>query len=100
MSVVVPYLNINNKCIVVWVVEMLSVFFRESNYRVIDLCHFWDETYKLDVLNHPKVSLMGLLGQTRCHAAPIIILISPMGGLGRSLSLVATRSYSGFAILC
>ena len=55
------YLDTNNECIVVWVVEKLSVFFRESNYRVVDKCHLWDETYKLDILNHLKVSLMSLL---------------------------------------
>ena len=62
MSVVVPCSNTDNECNVVWVVEMLSVFFRESNYRVVDSCHLWDETYQLDILNHPKVSLTCLVG--------------------------------------
>ena len=39
MSVVVLYPNTNNECIVTLVVEMSSVFFRESDYRVVNLCH-------------------------------------------------------------
>ena len=61
MSTVVPYPNTNNKCIVVWVVEKSNVFFQESNYKVVDLRHFQVEAYQLDILNHPKVSLMSLL---------------------------------------
>ena len=45
-----------------WVVEALSVFFRESNYRVVNPRHFRDEACQLDILNHPKVSLTGLFG--------------------------------------
>ena len=61
MSVVVPYPNTNNECIVALVVEMSSVFFRESDYRVVNLCHLWDETCQLDFLIHLEVSLVGLL---------------------------------------
>ena len=62
VSIVVPYPNTNNEFIVVWVVEMTNVFFRESNYRVVESRHFWDEACQLDVLNHPKVSLTDLFG--------------------------------------
>ena len=61
MSVVVPYLYANNECIVVWVVDTSSIFFQESNYRVFDTHHLWDEHRQPDILNHPKVSHMGLL---------------------------------------
>jgi len=61
VSVVVLYLYANNECIIVWVVETLSIFLRESNYGVVDLCHLWDETRQLDVLNHFEVSLTSLL---------------------------------------
>ena len=36
MSIVVPYSNTNNECIVMWVVEASSIFFRKANYRVVD----------------------------------------------------------------
>ena len=65
MSVVVLYLYANNECIIVGVVETLSIFLREPNYKVVDLCHFWNKTRQLDVLNHPKVSLTCLSGRTR-----------------------------------
>ena len=70
MSVEVPYPNTNNECIVVWVVKTSCVFFRESDYSVVNLCHLWDETCQLDVLNHPEISLAGLLGWTKSHDAP------------------------------
>ena len=62
VSVVVPYPYANNERIVVGVVETSSIFLLEPNYGVVDLCHLWNETRQLDVLNHPKVSLTCLPG--------------------------------------
>ena len=70
MSFVVPYPYANNECIVVEVVETLSIFLREPNYEVVDPCNLWNKTRQLDILNHPKVSLMYLPGQTRRYGAP------------------------------
>ena len=70
MSVVIPYVYANNECVVMWMVEMLSIFLREPNYRVVDPCHLWNETRQLDILNHPKVSLMCLSRQTGSCGAP------------------------------
>ena len=47
--------------LVALVVEMSSVFLRESDYKVVNLCHLWDETCQLDFLIHLEVSLVGLL---------------------------------------
>ena len=52
MSVVIPYPYVNNECIVVWVVETSSIFLREPNYGVVDLCHLWNETRQLNALNY------------------------------------------------
>ena len=81
MSVVVLYPDANNECIIMWVVETSSIFFRESNYRVVDLCHLWDKTYQLDILNNPKVSLAGFLGWTKSHSAPYNHPYVPYGWL-------------------
>ena len=70
MSVEVFYPNTTNECIVVWVVGTSCVFFQESDYSVVNPCHLWDETYQLDVLNHPEVSLAGLLRWTKSRGAP------------------------------
>ena len=82
VSIIVPYPNTNNECIVVWVVEMTNVFFRESNYRVVESHHFWDEACQLDVLNHPKVSLTDLLGWTWSRGVPYTHPYVPYGWLG------------------
>ena len=45
MCVVVSYLYVNDECIVIRVVEMSSIIFREFNDGVVDLHHLWDEAY-------------------------------------------------------
>jgi len=52
------------------VVEPSSVFFQESDYRVVDLCHLRYEACQLDVLDHSEVGLMGLLGRLGFGCAP------------------------------
>ena len=43
-----------------WVVKMSGIFFLESNDRVVDPWHLWYGTCQLDIVNHLKVSLLGI----------------------------------------
>ena len=60
VRVVVSYPNANDERIVMWVVEISDIFFRESDNEVVDPHHLWDEARQLGVLNHPKVSFPSL----------------------------------------
>ena len=62
ICVIVSYSDANDKRIVMWVVKMLSIFFRESNDGVVYPCYLWYGTCQLDVLNHPEVSFPSLFG--------------------------------------
>ena len=61
MHVVAPYLNADNKCIVMQVVKPLRLFFRESNDEAFCSRYLWHGARQLDALDHPEVSLVGLL---------------------------------------
>ena len=63
MCVIIPYLYVDYKCIVVWVMETSGIFLHEPNYEVVDSCHLWNVPYQLEVLNHPQVGLACLLGR-------------------------------------
>ena len=70
MSIGVSYTYTYHKCIFVRVMETFCIFFYESNYGIVDLCHLWDETHQLDILNHPKVGFARLLGGPGRYVAP------------------------------
>ena len=52
MDVVGPHPYANYECMTVWVVETSDIFPYEPNYKVVDLCHLWDEAHQVDVLHH------------------------------------------------
>ena len=52
------------------VVEPSSVFFQESDYRVVDPCHLRYGACKLDVLDHSEVGLLGFFGRLGFGCAP------------------------------
>ena len=62
MHVVIFYPYANDQCIVVQVVKTLCILLRESDYRAFSLCYLWYRARQLNILDHPKVSFLGLFG--------------------------------------
>ena len=70
MYVVVSYSYADDKRIVVRVVTMSHIFFRELNYRAFSPCYLWYGARQLNILDHPKVRFVGFFGQPsgRCSS--------------------------------
>ena len=52
------------------VVKSSSIFFRESDDRVVYSCHLRYESCKLDILDHPEVGFVGFFEQPNGRCAP------------------------------
>ena len=68
MRIVIPYPFANDKCVIMRVVKMSSILFREPDNGVVNPRHLWYETHQLDALNHPEVSLTGFFGRPSSYA--------------------------------
>ena len=70
MHIVILYLYANNQRVVMRVVKMSCIFLRESDYRAFPPCYLRYRTCQLNILDHPKVSFMGLFGRPNsCHSS-------------------------------
>jgi len=91
VCVIVSYSDANDECVIMWVVKTSSIFFWETNNWVIDPWYLRDDAYHLNILNHSKVGLSGLLGWAggccASHNHPYVsqgwfgTLVVPSGGL-------------------
>ena len=63
MHVVILYPYANNQRVVMRVVKTSCIFLRESDYGAFSLCYLRYRAYQLNILDHPKVSFMGLFGR-------------------------------------
>ena len=76
MHVVVSYSYVDNKRIVVRVVKMSCIFFREPDNEAFFSCDLWYEARQLNILDHHKVSFAGLFERPSGYDHPYI----PYGG--------------------
>ena len=86
MHVVVSYSYVDDERIVVRVVKTACIFFQESDNGAFSLCCLWYGACQLNILDYPKVSFAGFLDDLVVTVLPMIILMFPTSGLGRSLS--------------
>ena len=65
---------------------MLCIFLRELDDGAFSPCYLRYGARQLNILDYPKEVLRAFLDNPVVVIPPIIILMSPTGGLGRSLS--------------
>ena len=89
MHIVILYLYANNQRVVMRVVKMSCIFLRESDYGAFPPCYLRYRTCQLNILDHPKVSFMGLFGRPNsCHSSydhsyvpyGVLVVHYPVGG--------------------